>query len=164
MKRREHGLTSVEFVVVATATFLVLFGTIELARLFYTYAVLAESMRRAARVAAVCPPGSPAIQRAARDLDDAIDGFNPFINMQVQYLDANGFPTLPFGGGYGNISYVRARVVGDDFGHYDITLNIPFVDRFGWLRVRSPDFAVTLPRESLGVSPTSATFCGFGFF
>jgi TadE-like protein len=155
MKRREHGLTTVEFAVSAIATIVVMFGMIELARLFYTFSVLAEGMRRAARVAAVCPPGSPAIRRAARDLDGSLPDFNSFFNMQVQYLDANGFPAF----GYGTISSVRAQVV-----DYDITLNIPFVDRFGFLRVRSPAFAVTMPRESLGVSPTSATFCGFGFF
>ena len=156
MKRREHGLTSVEFALVATATVVVMFGMIELARLFYTCAMLTEGMRRAARVAAVCPPRSPAIRTAVSDLDNSLPGFNSFFNMQVQYLDAIGFPAF----GYENISYVRTRVV-----DYDITLFIPFVDRFGFPRVRSPEFAVTMPRESLGVSPTSFfSFCGFGFF
>jgi Flp pilus assembly protein TadG len=151
MKRREHGLTSVEFALVATATVILMFGVIEFGRVFYTYSVLAEGMRRAARVAAVCPIGSPAIHAAARDLDRGLPDFNTFANMQVQYLDQNGAPTSA----YGSINYVQVQVVG-----YSFPLMIPFLD----LTITSPSFAVTLPRESLGVSPTSDTFCGFGFF
>jgi Flp pilus assembly protein TadG len=154
MKRREQGLTTVEFSLIATVTVVVLFGVIEMARLFYTFGVLAEGMRRAARVAAVCPIGSPAIRRAVRALDGGpggLPGFSDFANIQVQYLDQFGNPTAA----YGFINYVQVQVV-----NYDIPLAIPFI----WPTVTSPAFAVTLPRESLGVTPTTAEVCGgFGF-
>jgi hypothetical protein len=154
MKRRERGLTSVEFAFVAVTLLTVLFAVVEFGRLLFTYSALAEGMRRAARVAAVCPIGSPEIVRAATHFGrerspSGLPGFNAG-NVQVQYLDVNGNPT----GVYTNINYVQTQVVG-----YEIPLAIPFI----WPTVTAPSFAVTLPRESLGVSPTSVGLCG-GFF
>lgn len=145
MKRREYGLTSVEFAFVATTLIILLFSVIEFGRLLFTYAALGEGTRRAARLAAVCPIGSPGITRAASRFGD-LPGFNGS-NIQVQYLDATGAPTAA----YGNINYVQVQVVG-----YNIPLTIPFI----WPTVTAPSFAVTLPRESLGVAPTDIGFCG----
>jgi TadE-like protein len=152
MKQRERGLTSVEFAFVAATLVTLLFAVIEFGRLLFTYAALAEGMRRAARVAAVCPIGSPAIVRAATRFGSegrrsGLPDFNAG-NVQVQYLDVNGNPTAV----YSAINYVQVQVVG-----YEIPLAIPFI----WPTVTAPGFAVTLPRESLGVSPTSVGFCGF---
>lgn len=145
MNRRESGLTTVEFAFVATALLTVLFGAIEFGRLLYSYAVLGEGMRRSARLAAVCPIGAPGIVTAATAFAD-LPGFNGG-NVQVQYLDANGNATAT----YANINYVQAQVVG-----YEFQLAIPFI----WPTIASPSFAVTLPRESLGISPTNIGFCG----
>lgn len=145
MRRRERGLTSVEFAFVAVTLVTLLFAVIEFGRLLYTYAVLGEGMRRAARVAAVCPIGAPAITNAATEFGD-LPGFNAG-NVQVQYLDVNGNATTT----YANINYVQVQVVS-----YDIPLAIPFF----WPTVTAPSFAVTLPRESLGVTPTTIGVCG----
>jgi Flp pilus assembly protein TadG len=122
-----------------------MFGVFEFGRLFYSYAVLNEGMRRAARMAAVCPIDSPAIRDAATQFA-ALPDFNGG-NVQVQYLSAFGFPTFD----YTNISYVRTRLVG-----YTLRLSVPFVDRLDL----TPTFDVTLPRESLGVTPTGFAACG----
>jgi Flp pilus assembly protein TadG len=145
MRRHERGLTSVEFAFVAVTLVTLLFAVIEFGRLLYTYAVLGEGMRRAARVAAVCPIGAPGIINAATKFGD-LPGFNAG-NVQVQYLDVNGNATAI----YANINYVQVQVV-----NYFIPLAIPFF----WPTVTAPSFAVTLPRESLGVTPTSIGFCG----
>lgn len=144
MRRFQRGLTSVEFAFVATTLVIVLFAVIEFGRLLFTYAALGEGTRRAARLAAVCPIGSPGIANAATAFD--LRGFNAG-NLQVQYLDANGNATA----NYANIQYVQVSVVG-----YNIPLEIPFI----WPTLTAPSFAVTLPRESLGVSPTDVEFCG----
>ena len=94
--------------------------------------------------AVVCPIDSPAIREAAEFA--GLPGFRAR-NVQVEYLNAFGFPTFD----YTNISYVRTQLVG-----YTLQLSIPFVDRLDF----TPTFDVTLPRESLGVTPTSFGTCG----
>jgi hypothetical protein len=147
VKARERGLTTVEFAVVATSLLILMFAVIEFGRLFYTFAALGEGTRRAARLAAVCPLGSPNIRQAATQFAE-LPNFGD-ANVQVQYLNAFGGETFF----YNNIRYVQVRVVG-----YEIHLSIPLL--FFSPTIRSPAFAVTLPRESLGVSPTEFGFCG----
>jgi Flp pilus assembly protein TadG len=144
MKRYQLGLTSVEFAFVATTLLVVMFAVIEFGRLLFTFAALGEGTRRAARLAAVCPIGSPGIVTAATGFGD-LSGYNAG-NVSVQYLDATGNATA----NYAKIQYVQVQVVG-----YSIPLNIPLI----WPTVTAPSFAVTLPRESLGVSPTDVEGC-----
>ena len=143
-RHRQRGLTTVEFSIVGVALMVVLFGVIELSRLMFDLAVLREGTRRAARLAAVCPIGSPNIWTTAGF--GGLPDFGPG-NVLVLYLNAAGVPTAA----YNNISYVQVRIVG-----YAIPLAIPLVNPV----VESPAFATTLPRESLGVSGTAITPCG----
>ena len=143
MKRHEKGLTTVEFAIIATVLFTTLFGVIEFGRLMYSFAVLAEGTRRAARLATVCPLNDAGITATA---DFATLPNFTSSNVQVSYLDANGISTAT----YSNIHYVNVQIVG-----YAIPLSIPLINP----TVTSPAFAVTLPRESLGVTRTSTYTC-----
>jgi hypothetical protein len=144
LRQRQKGLTSVEFAVIGATLFILLFAALEFSRLLYTFAVLHEGSRRAVRLAAVCPIGSPNIFRT---VDFAgLPNFNPG-NVRVRYLNANGLPT----GAYTAISYVQVQIVG-----YFIPLAIPFINP----TIPSPAFVTTLPRESLGVANTTVTPCG----
>ena len=143
MKRLARGITTVEFSIVATALFMILFGVMELGRLMYAFAVLSEGTRRAARLATVCPLNDAGIVATADFAE--IPGFSSS-NVQVSYLDASGASTAI----YSNIAYVRVQIVG-----YAIPLSIPLINP----TVTSPAFAVTLPRESLGVTPTTTYTC-----
>ncbi|MBS0417238.1 MAG: pilus assembly protein [Proteobacteria bacterium] len=143
MKRREMGLTTVEFAVVATALFIMLFAVIEFSRVMYSFAVLSEGTRRAARLATVCPLNDAGVTATVNF--STLPGFSSG-NVQVSYLDAAGTPT----GTYSDIVYVRVQITG-----YSIPLSIPFVNP----TVTSPAFPVTLPRESLGVTPTATYTC-----
>jgi Flp pilus assembly protein TadG len=143
MKRRARGISTVEFSIVATVLFTILFGVIEFGRLMYTFAALAEGTRRAARLATVCPLNDAGISSTANFA--TLPNFTSS-NVQVQYLDANGNPT----GTYSAIAYVRVQIVS-----YSIPLSIPLVNP----TVTSPAFAVTLPRESLGVTRTATYTC-----
>lgn len=145
MKHAQRGLTTVEFAVIGAVLMTIMFAVFEFGRLFYSYAVLNEGMRRAARVAAVCPIGSPAIRDAATEIAD-LPGFRGR-NVEVRYLNAFGRPTFD----YNNISYVRTQLVG-----YTLQLSIPFIEPLDF----TPSFDVTLPRESLGVTPTTFSTCG----
>ena len=60
----------------------------------------------------------------------------------LEYLNQTGAPIADPAGNFGTIEYVRVRIV-----NYQIQLWIPFVNRI----FPSPQFSVTLPRESLGV-------------
>jgi len=144
LKHRQLGLTTVEFAVVGAVLFILLFAALEFGRLMYTFAVLNEGTRRAARLAAVCPIGSANITQTVDFAD--LPNFSG-ANVQVQYLDANGLAT----GNYTAINSVQVQIVG-----YVIPLSIPFIDP----TITAPPFSVTLPRESLGVSPTAVTPCG----
>jgi Flp pilus assembly protein TadG len=141
--KHSRGTTTVEFSVVATVLFTLLFAVAELGRVMYSFAMLAEGTRRASRLAVVCPLNDAGITGAANFA--ALPGFNG-ANVQVSYLDANGTVTAT----YGNIAYVKVQIVG-----YSIPLSIPFINP----SVTSPAFPVTLPRESLGVGRTQTYTC-----
>jgi len=144
MKRRQKGITSVEFAVIGSVLYMMLFGVIEFGRLMYTFAVLDEGTRRAARLAAVCPIGAFTIRTT---VDFAgLPRFNPG-NVRVRYLDENGNATA----NYAAINFVQVQI-----GDYFIPLTIPFINP----TITAPSFTVTLPRESLGVSSTAVGFCG----
>ena len=143
MKTRARGITTVEFSFVATVLFTMLFTVIEFGRVMYSFAVLSEGTRRATRLAVVCPLNDAGISATANF--GKLPGFTSS-NVQLQYLDANAVPTAV----YANIAYARVQIVG-----YTIPLSIPFINP----TVTSPAFAVTLPRESLGVTPTATYTC-----
>ena len=97
------------------------------------------------RVAAVCPINDPAIVQAAT-LADAPGGA-PLNNLgadriSVVYLNVNGNVIADPTGSFGQIRYVRVSVTG-----YVHDMIVPFLN----LSIAAPDFAATLPRESLGI-------------
>jgi Flp pilus assembly protein TadG len=143
MKKRSRGITTVEFAVISTVLFTTLFGVIEFGRVLYTFAVLAEGTRRAARLAVVCPLNDAGITSTANFA--TLPNFTSS-NVQVQYLDVSGNPT----GTWGQIAYVRVQIAG-----YAIPLSIPLINP----TVTAPAFPVTLPRESLGVTPLTTYTC-----
>ena len=63
--KQQQGTTTVEFAIVGLVTLVLLFVVIEFGRIFFSLNVLDESVRRAARIAAVCPVGDAAIGDAA---------------------------------------------------------------------------------------------------
>ena len=153
MMRQQRGVTSVEFAIVGAVLFTVLFGVIEFGRALFVANALVEGTRRGARVAAVCPIGDtrPALvtimangggaSQIAPDLTTS--------NVAVSYLDQNGAVIANPGASVTSIQYVRVRIVG-----YQMNLMIPFI----MPRFVMPEFAATLPRESLGYSPTQQAF------
>jgi hypothetical protein len=137
---RQRGVTTVEFAIVGLLLFVLIFGIIELSRTIFTHNMLQEGVRRAARIAAVCPVGDPAVADAAVFMP--LPGLST-ANVVVEYLDANGAPVGdPGGAGYGLIRYVRVRIV-----DYAFRISLPLFPPV----IQAPGFTSTLPRESLGV-------------
>lgn len=143
----QAGLATVEFAVVAAVLLTIIIAAIDISRLFFSVAALNEATRRGVRVAVVCPVSDSAIAQVA--VFNATDGGNPLVaglqpeHVSVQYLDsAGGAVASPGGAGYGSIRYVRVGIEG-------LQLRTLIPGFSGLIPV--PDFAATLPRESLGV-------------
>ena len=134
-RKRQLGVTTVEFAIVGAVVFVVLFAIIELSRFVYTLEMLEEGTRRAARVGVVCAVGDPAVANAAVFAN--LPGLSTDDNVVVEYLDQGGAPT----GDFPSIRYVRVRIVDYEFA--------PVIPYFGLFA--APAFSSTLPRESLGV-------------
>lgn len=149
--REQRGAHTVEFAIVGSMFFVLLFGAIEFGRLMFTWNTLDEASRRGARVAAVCPPNHGAISRVAmfKGADSSSDDDSPVLhdlsedNIHIDYLDANGMPLADTAGSYLEIAFVRVAIA-----DYQYHLIIPFFVQEFVL----PPFTTVLPRESLGVS------------
>jgi len=150
MRRNQQGTTVVEFAVVGVVFFTVLFGLIDLSRLFFNMAALDESTRRGARVAAVCPIDDPQVAQVA-----LFNGLVPTLgtqNISVQYLDEDGAvigaPTSATG--YGSIRFVRVRIQ-----NFQLQTFIPGLATV----LPVPAFETTIPSESLGRVDTADVAC-----
>lgn len=153
MLRQQRGITTVEFAIVGALLFTVLLGVIEFGRALFVANSLAESTRRGARVATVCPIGDPrAAQVAILAGSNGVSRIAPDLttaNVNVSYLDQNGATLANPAAAVTSIQYVRVRIV-----NYQMRLLIPVI----MPQILMPQFAATLPRESLGYSPTLQAF------
>jgi TadE-like protein len=135
----QTGATTVEFAIVGAVLITIMFAVIEFGRAIFTFNVLNEGTRRGARVAAVCPVNDPAI--ALETAFASLPGVTTQ-NVAVEYLNQAGAVIANPVGSFGAIEYVRVQIV-----NYQHPMWIPFLN----LVLTVPDFAATLPRESLGV-------------
>lgn len=153
---RQHGVTTVEMAIVAALLMVVLFGVIEVGRLFFVVNALEEATRRGARVAAVCQVNDPAIQHITIFNDSMDSGPSGMISnltpadIQVNYLADDGSVVADPMADFFAITFVRVEV-----SSYQHELLIPFFYR----TINLPSFATTLPRESLGVTRQGFTTC-----
>ncbi len=147
---RQHGLSTVEFAIVAAVLFMLIFAVIEVGRAYFVASALDEAARRGARMAAVCPINDPAIAQAAAFESALVYGLDPS-DIAVEYLDVDGSliinPADP--ANFRLIRYVRVRVVG--FQHQ---MFIPLVSPL--TQFTMAEYATVLPRESLGVPRVGA--------
>ncbi|MGD8808328.1 MAG: pilus assembly protein [Gammaproteobacteria bacterium] len=151
--KKQSGVTTVEFAIIGSVVLMVLFSVIEVGRAMFVLNTLGETTRRAARIAAVCPVNDPAIAEVA--LFNApgggtgsriVGGLTP-ANIETSYLDINGAVIGDPSANFGDIRFIRTRIVG--FQHQ---MFIPFAQYL----FTTPDFATTVRRESLGVPRTGS--------
>lgn len=164
--KRQNGVYSVEFSIVAAVFFILFFAVLEGARLMYTWNVLTEVSRRGARLATVChvlrdstddespnfklinetdATSNKVLSVATFADDNLIPNLSP-ANINISYLDINGNAATTFS----QIRLVRAEIK-----NYKHQLLIPFFS----ITLNSPSFSTTLPRESLGVTKDTYTTC-----
>jgi len=144
--KNQRGTTVVEFALVAVVFFTVLFGLIDMSRLYFDVAALDEATRRGARLAAVCPINDPAISltavfAGAGGQSTLVPGLGTQ-HISLQYLNIDGTAIAdPAGAGYGSIRYVRVGIQ-----NFQVQTIIPFMTRV----ITLPAFLTTIPSESLG--------------
>jgi hypothetical protein len=151
-RKHMRGVYVVEFAVVGLLMFTLLFGVVEMGRLYFTVNALDEAVRRGTRLAAVCNISDPVVLRRAifNAADDAgnsqLIGNLATSHLTLSYLDANGAqvanPSDTSGvNGFRAIRYVRLSL-------QNFVFNL-FIPGFG-VPITLPTFRATLPRESLG--------------
>jgi Flp pilus assembly protein TadG len=150
--KRMRGVYVVEFAIIGLLLFTLLFGVLEMGRLYFTVNALNETVRRGARLAAVCDISDPIILRRAIFNAATDSGASTLINnlgtadLSLTYLDVNGATVaspndLAGVNGFRAIRYVQIRVA-----NFSFNLLIP---GFGGV-FTLPAFRSTMPRESLG--------------
>jgi Flp pilus assembly protein TadG len=144
----QRGIAAVEFAIVALATLTILFASMEMARMMFTFNTLAEVTRRGARIASICQVDDPEINRLAI-FNTSGGSVSPILkklstaNVKVEYLNENGAVLASTAGNaYYQIRYVRVRIA-----NYQHNLIIPGMS----VSVMAPGYPTTVPRESLGV-------------
>ncbi|WP_286918933.1 TadE/TadG family type IV pilus assembly protein [Pseudomonas sp. UBA6753] len=153
MKRRGmQGVYVVEFAIVGTLLFTLLFGVLEIGRLYYTVNVLNESVRRGARLAAVCNISDPVVLRRAIFNTAGDSGASSLLadldtsDLTLLYLDKNGAQVANPGDLVSATGFAAVRYVQLTLQNFQFSLFIP---GFG-VPITLPVFKATLPRESLG--------------
>ena len=126
---RQRGVAAVEFALLASAFFVLLFGVVELARLMYLWNAAAETTRLGARTAAVCDLGASAVKARMRTLLPMLTD----AEIDVSYS--------PSGCSASSCSFVTVRLAPTR----PVQTAIPFLP----LSVSLPAFSTTLSRESL---------------
>lgn len=155
--RGMQGVYVVEFAMIGLLLFTLLFGVLEMGRLYFAVNAMDEVVRRGARLAAVCNINDPVILHRAifneagnSSSSSLIANLQPS-NLQLEYFDKSGSPVsapadLSSATGFRAIRFVRLRVE-----NFPFNLLIP---GFNGL-ITLPRFQSTLPRESLGRHPES---------
>ncbi len=153
MKRRGmQGVYVVEFAIVSALMFTLLFGVLEIGRLYYTVNVLNESVRRGARLAAVCNISDPVVLRRAIFNTAGDSGASSLLadldtsDLTLRYLDKNGAQVANPGDLVSASGFAAVRYVQLTLQSFQFSLFIP---GFG-VPITLPVFKATLPRESLG--------------
>ncbi len=151
---RGRGTTIVEFAIVASTLLLTIFMVIDLSRLVYLRMTFEEGVRRAARLATVCPSGDPLPALAARFEDPASTGVSILgasaENVSISYLDITGQVIPNPSQNYSDIHSVRVSLE-----NIEVPLLIPFFSEF----FVPGTISSTAIAESLGVNATGSPPC-----
>ncbi|MNZ48253.1 TadE-like protein [compost metagenome] len=151
-KSSPFGFNVMEFVIVGLLVFTLLFGVVEMGRLYFTVNALDEAVRRGTRLAAVCNISDPVVLRraifnaAGNAGNSQLIGDLATTHLTLTYLDANGAQVANpadtvSGNGFRAIRYVQLSLQNFVFNLFIPGFGVPFT---------LPTFRATLPRESLG--------------
>jgi len=124
----QRGTAAVEFALIASLLFMLLFGIMEMSRILFYWNTATEATRLGARLAVVCNKDAAAIKAQMNNLL----GLLAPNNIDIAYAP-------------GGCDINTCRTVTVSITGLNVSTFIPFVP----LNLRMPSFSTTLPRESL---------------
>lgn len=124
----QRGAAAVEFALIASLLFMLLFGIMEMSRVLFYWNTATEATRLGARLAVVCNKDAAAIKARMNDLLSLLAP----ANIDIAYTP-------------GGCDINTCRTVTVSITGLNVSTFIPFVP----LNLRMPSFSTTLPRESL---------------
>ena len=127
--RRQSGATAVEFALVSTVFFMLIFGMMELGRMVYFWTSAVEATRFGARMAVVCDVGDSAIKTRIQQ------------RLSILPIDHIAVIYAPSGCTVDTCESVTVSILPG----VSVATYIPFVP----LSLSLPAFSTTLPRESM---------------
>lgn len=127
-RRKQRGAAAVEFALIASLLFMLLFGIMEMSRVLFYWNTAAEATRLGARLAVVCNKDAAAIKTRMSSL---IGLLTPG-NINIAYAP-------------GGCDINTCRMVTVSITGLNVSTFIPFVP----LNLTMPSFSTTLTRESL---------------
>lgn len=135
---KQSGLAAVEFSIIGSLFFILLFGIVEMARVLFTWNSAAEATRYGARIAAVCSKDdkTAVLTRMQR----IIPGLTAS-NVVLAYLPSGCDDTNTY-----------CQQVKVSLSSYQVTTHIPVVSAV----LTVPSFTTTLPRELMKSSGNPA--------
>lgn len=142
---RQRGVAAVEFAIVSSLLFTVLFGVMEMGRLLWTWNAATEATRLGARLAVVCDVDRNMDAPIKSRMQDMLPALTD-ANITISYLN----PTNVVDPSCTNATCKAARVSLSGFTHTTI---IPFVP----LSLTLPPFSTTLRKEFM--SSTANEVC-----
>ncbi|HET7061330.1 MAG TPA: TadE family protein [Nitrosospira sp.] len=124
----QRGVAAVEFALIASLVFILLFGIMEMGRVLFYWNTAAETTRLGARLAVVCNKDAAAIKARMQSMLHLLSPANINIAYAPASCDIN-----------------TCRLVTVSITGLTVSTFIPFVP----LSLTMPSFSTTLPRESL---------------
>jgi hypothetical protein len=125
---RQGGAAAVEFALVASLLFTLLFGIMEMGRVLFYWNTATEATRLGARLAVVCNKDAAAIKTRMSNMLGILSPGNIDINYEPGGCDIN------------SCRWVTVSITG-----LNVATFIPFIP----LNLDMPSFSTTLPRESM---------------
>jgi Flp pilus assembly protein TadG len=127
---RQRGAAAVEFALIASLLFILLFGIIEMGRVLFYWNTATEATRLGARLAVVCGKDAAIIKTRMGNM------------LSILTPGAINIAYTPSGCDVSSCRSVTVSITG-----LNVSTFIPFVP----LDLSMPPFATTLPRESMGM-------------
>ncbi|SEF92903.1 TadE-like protein [Nitrosospira multiformis ATCC 25196] len=127
---RQRGAAAVEFALIASLLFILLFGIIEMGRVLFYWNTATEATRLGARLAVVCAKDAAIIKTRMGNMLSILTPGTIEISYDPSGCDASSCRS------------VTVSITG-----LNVSTFIPFVP----LNLSMPPFATTLPRESMGM-------------
>lgn len=125
---RQRGAAAVEFALVASILFTLLFGIMEMGRVLFYWNTATEATRLGARLAAVCNKDAASIKSRMSNMLDILTPGNIDVTYTPDGCDTNSCRTVTVG-----------------INGINVSTFVPFMP----LNLSMPSFSTTLPRESM---------------